>query len=85
MRDALLRSLGIDEDLDEGNADTERVFRTLKEDVVWTVDWQDPFEFQSELECWISNYNSDFSHKSLNYRTPVQFMAHFSLKEISMA
>ena len=30
----------------KGNADTERVFRTLKEDLVWTHEWTLPFQFQ---------------------------------------
>ena len=59
----------------KGNADTERVFRTLKEDLVWTHDWNLPFEFQSSFDHWVSLYNSDFPHQALNYKTPQQFMA----------
>lgn len=54
----------------KGNADTERVFRTIKEDLVWINEWHLPFEFQKDLDAWISNYNSDFPHQSLNYQTP---------------
>ena len=36
----------------KGNADTERVFRTLKEDLVWTNEWHLSFEFQGDLELW---------------------------------
>ena len=57
----------------KGNADTERVFRTLKEDLVWTHDWQLPFEFQAALDHWIQAYNTDFPHQTLNYKTPAQF------------
>ena len=69
----------------KGNADTERVFRTLKEDLVWTHDWNLPFEFQRDFERWIHDYNTDFPHQSLNYKTPAQAMAlyrnHKSRKE----
>jgi putative transposase len=56
----------------KGNADTERVFRTLKEDLVWTNEWHLPFEFQSDLDNWINCYNTDFPHQSLRYLTPAQ-------------
>jgi len=29
----------------KGNADTERVIRTLKEDLVWPYDWDNPLHF----------------------------------------
>ena len=57
----------------KGNADTERVFRTLREDLIWSNDWDNPFEFQRVLEIWINNYNNDFPHQTLNYMTPAQF------------
>ena len=49
----------------KGNADTERVIRTLKEDLIWTHDWQSPFDLQPTCEHWIHNYNTDFPHQSL--------------------
>jgi transposase InsO family protein len=61
----------------KGNADTERVFRTMKEDLVWTHEWHLPFEFQSALDAWILNYNTDFPHQSLAYNTPSQFHHNF--------
>jgi len=57
----------------KGNADTERVMRTLKEDIVWTNDWDNPFEFEKALEKWINDYNTDLPHQSLNNLTPEQF------------
>ena len=56
----------------KGNADTERVIRTLKEDLVWTRDWDNPFEFDTALKRWIDAYNTDFPHQSLNYLTPIR-------------
>jgi putative transposase len=61
----------------KGNADTERVFRTLKEDLVWTHDWAIPFQFQRDFDQWIIDYNTDFPHQSLDYKTPAQAMQRF--------
>lgn len=57
----------------KGNSDTERVMRTIKEDIVWPYDWDNPFEFQVSLAKWIHNYNTDFPHQALNNQTPSQF------------
>lgn len=57
----------------KGNADTERVIRTMKEDLIWLKEWQMPFELEEDLKNWITNYNSDYPHSSLGYKTPVQF------------
>jgi len=61
----------------KGNADTERFFRTLKEDLVWVNDWHLPFEFQADFDPWIHQYNTDFPHQALNYKTPAQAMRFF--------
>ncbi|MCD6094048.1 MAG: IS3 family transposase [Candidatus Omnitrophica bacterium] len=57
----------------KGNADTERVIRTIKEDLIWLREWNLPFEIEEELKTWIKNYNEDFPHSSLGYKTPSQF------------
>lgn len=57
----------------KGNADTERVIRTTKEDLIWLNEWQTPFEFEDGLRNWINRYNNDYPHSSLGYQTPVQF------------
>jgi len=57
----------------KGNTDTERVIRTLKEDLVWPYDWDNPFAFQRALDKWVDNYNQDFPHQSLDYHTPCEY------------
>ena len=57
----------------KGNADTERVIRTLKEDLVWPREWTSVYEFRDELTDWINRYNQDYPHSSLGYMTPVEF------------
>lgn len=66
----------------KGNADTERFFRTMKEDLVWINEWDLPFNFQSDFEQWIHHYNSDFPHQSLDYKTPAQAMALFTHRKL---
>jgi putative transposase len=65
----------------KGNSDTERVMRTIKEDIVWCYDWQSPFEFEVSLGKWIHEYNEDFPHQSLNNMTPRQFYENHTNKE----
>ncbi len=57
----------------KGNADTERVIRTIKEDFVWVSDYSSPVEFTEGLRVWIERYNTDYPHSSLKYLTPCQF------------
>ena len=57
----------------KGNADTERVIRTLKEDLIWTREFTSFRELEQALETWIYNYNTVYPHSSLNYKTPLQF------------
>jgi putative transposase len=68
----------------KGNADTERVMRTLKEDLIWPYDWQSPFELQPTFENWVNDYNTDFPHQSLGYKTPAQMMSSTQTQGVAM-
>lgn len=57
----------------KGNADTERIMRTIKEDLVWTFEWDSPFDFEVAFAKWVQRYNTDFPHQTLNNQTPSQF------------
>ena len=57
----------------KGNADTERVMRTIKEDFVWTQDFSSSDEFIDQFKQWVHDYNNDYPHSSLNYQTPCEF------------
>jgi putative transposase len=57
----------------KGNADTERVIRTIKEDLIWPNDFATPFELQTALDKWVIDYNTDYPHSSLNHKTPCEF------------
>ena len=57
----------------KGNADTERVIRTIKEDLIWIEEWKSPSQLEDELKACVIRYNTDFPHSSLRYKTPQQF------------
>lgn len=57
----------------KGNADTERVMRTIKEDFIWVREFTSPIEFAEAFKKWVEDYNTDYPHSSLNYLTPCQF------------
>jgi transposase InsO family protein len=54
----------------KGNADTERMFRTLKEELIWLKDWYSPQELERELNSWVEGYNNSYLHSTLGYRPP---------------
>jgi putative transposase len=54
----------------KGNADTERFFRTMKEELLWLREWTNPIELMNEVSEWIPGYNESYLHSSLGYRTP---------------
>jgi len=62
----------------KGNADTERLMRTIKEDLVWPRDWTCPNAFRAAFEQWVQDYNEDFPHSSLGYMTPYQYEEWFN-------
>ena len=57
----------------KGNADTERMMRTLKEECLWLREWTSPFELAQALETWIAHYNTAYLHSALGYKAPEQF------------
>jgi putative transposase len=57
----------------KGNADTERMTRTLKEECLWLQEWSSPFELLRAFEAWIVYDNNHYLHSSLGDRTPRQF------------
>jgi len=68
----------------KGNADTERVIRTIKEDLVWPNEWNNYYEFQDAWRSWCHKYNTDFPHSTLKYKTPCQFEQMWSQKYLKL-
>jgi putative transposase len=63
----------------KGNADTERVMRTLKEECLWLQEWTCPFTLASVLKTWIDDYNEHYLHSALGYKPPRQFERDYHL------
>jgi len=56
----------------KGNADTERMIRTIKEELFWLSEWESETELNQELEKWVDYYNRNYLHSAHGYRTPIQ-------------
>lgn len=57
----------------KGNADTERVIRTIKEDLIYPNEFSSINELRKELNTWVKKYNEDFPHSSLGYVPPYDY------------
>lgn len=56
----------------KGNANTERMMRTLKEELLWLHEWKSERELQDALATWIEHYNNHYLHSALKWKTPIQ-------------
>jgi putative transposase len=63
----------------KGNADTERVMRTLKEECLWLHEWTSPVTLAGALATWIGEYNIHYLHSALGYKPPRQFERDYHL------
>jgi transposase InsO family protein len=57
----------------KGNADTERMMRTLKEELFWLREWASPAEIAKALDAWVPGYHETYRHSTLGYKTPNEF------------
>jgi transposase InsO family protein len=57
----------------KGNADTERMMRTLKEELCWLQEWQSVNKLKTALDTFIEDFNSGYLHSALGYKTPNAF------------
>jgi putative transposase len=68
----------------KGNADTERVFRTMKEELLWLREWTSPFELSDALRVWISYYNGNYLHSALGYKAPNKFEEEYRNNQLTL-
>jgi len=61
----------------KGNADTERMMRTLKEELFWLREWNNLDEIDRALDRWVEHYNSNYLHSALGYQSPECFEREF--------
>lgn len=76
MRD--LATLGINQifttyNNPKGNAETERMMRTIKEEVLWLHEFISLQQAQEVMQNWIDvDYNQQYVHSALGYKSPVE-------------
>jgi transposase InsO family protein len=56
----------------KGNADTERMIRTMKEELFWLREWENERELSLELDKWVQYYNRNHLPSAVGYCTPIQ-------------
>lgn len=54
------------------NADTERIIKTVKEELFWLREWENERELSLEPDKWVEYYNRNYLHSAHGYRTLVQ-------------
>lgn len=53
-----------------GNAVAERLILTLKQELIWTQDWDSIDELRAAIQRWLQIYNHERPHQALEWRTP---------------
>jgi transposase InsO family protein len=57
-----------------GNAETERVIRTIKEELLWLNEFGSFEEAEARIGVWIEeDYNRLYVHSALGYLSPEEF------------
>jgi len=69
----------------KGNTDTERMMRTLKEELLWVREWSSVAELTTELDRWIEYYNESYLHSVLGYRPPNQAEETYNLSRKTLS
>jgi transposase InsO family protein len=57
----------------KGNADTERLIRTIKEELCWLQEWSSVKELATEIEKFVEYFNEQYLHSAIGYKTPNKF------------
>lgn len=69
----------------KGNADTERVVRTIKEEVIWLNEFETFEQARATIGQWIENdYNKLYVHSTLGYMSPEEFEVLYNRRALMM-
>lgn len=75
MKILRLKQIFTSYDNPKGNADTERVIRTIKEELLWLEEFQTVDEAEKKIGNWIEEkYNREYLHSGLGYLSPEEFL-----------
>ena len=58
----------------KGNANTERTFRTMKEDCIWINEFETYDQALLSIQQWINFYNNQYIHSSIENMSPNEFL-----------
>ena len=61
----------------KGNAETERMIRTIKEELIWISEFRNLIEAKDRIGDWIRRYNREYVHSALSYMSPEKFEARY--------
>jgi transposase InsO family protein len=88
---AAMSLLGIEQvftsyDNPKGNAETERLMRTIKEELLWLREFTSLEDARAAISQWIAvDYNSQYVHSTLGYKSPLEFEAGLIHQEATQA
>jgi transposase InsO family protein len=88
---AAMSVLGIEQvftsyDNPKGNAETERLMRTIKEELLWLREFGSLADARSAISQWITvDYNERYVHSTLGYKSPLEFEATLRMQEAAHA
>jgi putative transposase len=68
----------------KGNADPERVFMTMKEELLWLEEWTSPFELADALGKWIAYYTGKYLHSTLGYKSPTKYEEEYQKSQVTL-
>jgi putative transposase len=52
------------------NAETERMIRTIKEEVIWVHEFKSLEEAKEKIKEFIEFYNREYPHSAIGYKSP---------------
>lgn len=67
----------------KGNANTERLLRTIKEELIWVNEFKSLEEVETKLKDWVEEYNQNYLHSALGYKSPAEFEAINHIKKVA--
>jgi transposase InsO family protein len=69
----------------KGNAETERMMRTIKEELLWLNEFGSLEAAREAIRVWVEQgYNRDYVHSALGYRSPLEFESDMK-REVTLA
>lgn len=65
----------------KGNAETERMIRTVKEELLWLQEWNSTEQIEEALRSWTRGYNEGYLHSAHGYKPPIWAEKNYASQE----